>query len=435
MNAKNIEKIKRLINTGFFHIFGSSVINKIVGFLSSVVLIRLLSKTEYGTFTYSWNIYSILLLANGFGMESGVLQLCSEKGNDKKNITKILNAGTRIGIKFDIILCAIILSIGCFANLKFSNAGILLRLLCILPMLQFLYALSTVVLRAEKRNKEYAWLTIINTIMIFVCTATGAFLFKETGMIIGYYIAYGTSVFIAIFFMNIRFVKRNNEIAQNEKKSLLSISFVSMCNNGLSQLMYLLDVFVLGIVAADQDILASYKVATIIPTALSFVPIAIVTYIYPYFAEKREDGAWCIAKYKQVLLGTGLLNGSISFMLVILAPYIIILVYGSNYLDAVSVFRILAINYFFSGTFRVISGNLLVTQRKLKFNLWVALISGVVNIFADYYFIQWWGSNGAAYATVLVVLVSSIMSTTYLIWTLKRKKINADRRRKGDLVE
>ena len=66
------------------------------------------------------------------------------------------------------------------------------------------------------------------------------------------------------------------------------------------------------------------------------------------------------------------------------------------------------------------SGNLLVTQRKLKFNLFVAIVSSLTNVIANFFFIQWWGAIGAAIATVLVVLVSSVLSTTYLIITFKR---------------
>lgn len=63
----------------------------------------------------------------------------------------------------------------------------------------------------------------------------------------------------------------------------------------------------------------------------------------------------------------------------------------------------------------------MVTQRKLKFNLLVACISGIVNVIADVVLIYFYGSIGAAVATVVVTLVSSILSTTYLIYTLKKR--------------
>ena len=50
---KLLPRINTLFKTGFFHIFGSNVINKILAFLSSVILVRILTKTEYGAFTYA----------------------------------------------------------------------------------------------------------------------------------------------------------------------------------------------------------------------------------------------------------------------------------------------------------------------------------------------------------------------------------------------
>lgn len=414
-----ISKVKILFRTGFFHIFGSSVINKIIAFLSSVVLVRILSKTEYGVFTYAWNIYSIILILNGMGIESGVLQISSEHCGNTNFSNKASNYGTRFGMKFDLILFALILGIGLFAPLKIEASRKILCSLCLLPMTQLLFGMTTTSLRSQKRNQEYAKIVVFNTCMIFGVSAVCAYLFREIGMIIGYYIAYICSYFVGLMVFHVKLFSKEKIDLEEDEKPLLKISFITMLNNGLSQLMYLLDIFVLGIVDPQETILASYRVATMIPTALAFIPNAMITYLYPYFAEHRKDKNWCLKRYRQVLLGLGGLNLILSLALFIVAKIIIRLMFGVSYLDATPVFRILVISYFFSGTFRILSGNILVTQRRLKFNMVVAIISSSVNIVADYFFIQWWGAIGAAIATVLVVLISSVMSTVYLIYTLK----------------
>ena len=104
MKDKILKNLKILFRTGFFHIFGSNVINKIIGFLSSIILVRLLTKAEYGIFTYSWNIYSILILAIGLGMESAVLQICSEKTGDDEFCKKATSYGAKIGFGFNCLL-------------------------------------------------------------------------------------------------------------------------------------------------------------------------------------------------------------------------------------------------------------------------------------------------------------------------------------------
>jgi len=418
---KITSKVKALFKTGFFHIFGSSVINKIIGFMSSVVLIRILSKAEYGTFTYAWNIYSIVLLFNGMGIESGVLQLSSEHSGDTDYANRASNFGTRFGLKFNLILVAVLLGIGLFAPLKIEGGSVLLCALCALPLFQMLFNMTSTFLRSQKRNQEFAKLQVINTILVFVVSAGCAFLFREMGMVIGHYAAYITAYLVGLLAFDVHLISKDRTGLETDEKPLLIIAAITMVNNGLSQLMYLLDVFVLGIVDPQETILASYKVATMIPAALTFIPSALITYLYPYFAEHKDDGKWCLNRYKQILVALGCFNLAISAILYIAAPLVIKIMYGAQYLDAVPVFRILAVNYFFSGTFRILSGNLLVTQRKLKFNLLVAIVSSTTNVICDYFFIQWWGSIGAALATVMVVFVSSVMSTTYLIYTFRQK--------------
>ncbi len=412
--------LSAFFTTGFFHVFGSSVINKIIAFLSGAILVRILSKSEYGVFTYAWNIYSIIVLFNGMGVESGVLQLASEHSGETNYLKKCSNYGTRFGLKFNCILTVFLLCIGLFSPLKIEGGRVLLCSLCLLPSSTFIFNMMIIYLRSQKKNKEYAILSVVNTLLVFVFSAGFAFIIREMGLVLGHYFASVVSCFLGFIAFRIGLINRVDSDIKSDKGILLRIAFISMINNGLSQLLYLLDVFVLGIVDPQETILASYKVATMIPTALTFIPASLVIYVYPYFAEHKNDGKWALKRYKQILIGLGSFNLILSSLLFILAPYIIRIIFGEQYLDSVPVFRLLAVNYFISGTFRTVSGNLLVTQRKLKFNLFVAVISSFTNIVADYFFIQWWGSMGAALATLLVVIISSVINTSYLIYSFNK---------------
>ncbi len=411
--------IKKLFSTGFFHIFGGNVINKVITFVSGIILVHLLSKPEYGVFTYAWNIYGIVFLFSGMGMDSSMLQLSSEHGGEPKYTKSVCSYSTKFGLLFNILLTLALMIIALFCPLKIEAGRPLIFALCLLPLFQFLFSMMSQFLRSQKQNKEFATLAVINTSICFVVSVGASLLFRAMGLVVGYYAAAILSIAFGILVYKVRLYSKDTIDTSADKKALLSIGLVSMVNNGLSQLMYLLDVFVLGIVDPQETILASYKVATIIPTALTFIPQSLMVYVYPYFAEHKDDRDWCLKRYKQILLGLGAFNLLISAVLCLGAPLIIRLIFGYEYLDCVPVFIVLSINYFISGTFRIVSGNLLVTQRRLKFNLLVAIVSSVTNIIADYFFIQWWGSMGAAFATVFVVLISSIMSTARLIYSFK----------------
>lgn len=413
MRIKNA--VTQLTQTGFFHIFGASVINKILGFLCSVAVVRIVTKVAFGEYTYANNIVSMVLLLSGLGLTSGTFQLCSEEINNHKKQNLIYNYGCSIGIKFNVILSIIIILIAIFAEIKIEGAKSFLALMTFYPIIYIIFEFQQIYLRSTLNNKGYSFGTTINTVLIVICSLVGAVLFEIKGLILGTYLAFFLTIIILFYIFKAPIKLQFYRIDTKIRNSLFKISLVSMCNNGLSQLLYLIDTFLLGMILADENIVASYKVSTVIPTALTFIPLAVITYIYPYFAMHRDDKKWTFCKYKLLLKTMLVVNLCISIMLFVLAEYVLSFIYGNNYLDAVPCFKILAISYFFSGSFRILSGNLLVTQRKVGFNLFVAILSGVLNIAGNIILIPIYGSIGAAIVTLIIVIFTSIISTVYYI--------------------
>ncbi|MBR8699988.1 hypothetical protein I8F96_13985 [Enterococcus casseliflavus] len=60
------EKIKNsiitLMKTGFFHIFTGNILIKAVSFISSFLVVRILTKDEYAYFAYADNLYAYIIL-------------------------------------------------------------------------------------------------------------------------------------------------------------------------------------------------------------------------------------------------------------------------------------------------------------------------------------------------------------------------------------
>ena len=413
-----IDITKKLFSTGFFHIFSSSVINKILTFLSNIIVVRLISKLDYGVFVYADNIVSMILIATGMGLVSGTFQLCSEKKDEEKD--EIFKYGSAIGIKFNIILSIILVFISQFASMKFDSAGEYLLLLSINPILLIIFDFQQIYFRSKMENKKYAMISSLNTFLVVMGAIVGVILASVNGMIIGRNTAYLVTIIFVFYKLNVPIRLSRGHISKEDKKALFKISIISMLNNGMSQLLYLLDIFLLGLILADESVIASYKVATVIPTAMAFIPSAIVTYIYPYFAANKDNKKWCLKNYYKLIKYFGGVNLVLTIVMIIFAELIVIFVYGAKYVDSALCFRILAISYFFSGTFRMISGNLLVTQRRLGFNLMVNIVSGSLNIVGNIILIPTLESLGAAITTLMVVVVSSMLSTIYYIYILKR---------------
>lgn len=226
---------------------------------------------------------------------------------------------------------------------------------------------------------------------------------------------------IVVYHFPVTRIIRSAKISLAEKMDMIKLAAISLVNTATGQLLYLIDVFLIGLIISDELIIASYKTATIIPNALLFIPSALVIYIYPYFARNQKDKVWVKEKFFLVLKYFAAFNALISVILVLFAPLIIRILFGSQYLDAVLAFRILSVSYFFSATFRKIIGNLLVTQRKLNVNFWVGIMEALLNMISNWVLIHLFGPTGAAVTTLIICLVSSIVLMLYFVQYLNRE--------------
>ena len=416
------KSIGKLGSTGFFHVFGSTTINKIIGFASGIVLVRLISKSDYGVFSYANNLINFFMIACGFGAASGVLQMCSEQREEHEKKQLYVYA-SRNSFLINCALSVLILLVALFVPLKIEGANFCLAMMAFLPIFSYTYEMQAIFLRTQRRNKEFSYSNSFSTIIIFLLSCVFSYFFQVKGLVAAKYIAFFLSSVFVMWRFRVGYpINKKTQLSNDIKKQYWGISLISMLNNGMSGLMYMLDIFVLGIVIPESTVVASYKLATNIPTALAFIPAALVTYIYPYFALHRENKAWVKKKSLLAAGSLAVICSAIALVMVIFAPIIIGVIFGNQYLDAVPCFRVLSISFVISAVFRTLPGAILVTQRKLKFNLFTATFSSIVNMILNVVFITKWESIGAAYATLVTVVITGVLDTVYLIYILNKKR-------------
>ena len=82
----------------------ASGINKLISLLLSIVIVRILSKEEYGLFSFAFNKVSIIMVFSGFGITSGILQFCSESISLEKK-KQYYKFGLVFGVIANLICC------------------------------------------------------------------------------------------------------------------------------------------------------------------------------------------------------------------------------------------------------------------------------------------------------------------------------------------
>ena len=162
--------------------------------------------------------------------------------------------------------------------------------------------LKTALLRSQMRNQDFSYANTFSTAAMVLLSCTLALLLRAEGLVLGQYLACILTILFIGKKCGIRISFRKSGVDTATKRDLLGVCSISVLNDGLSELMYLLDVFILGLAVPDETVIASYKVATTIPTALVFIPLSVITYVYPYFARNRTDKAWLTKNYRRLVL-------------------------------------------------------------------------------------------------------------------------------------
>lgn len=403
----------KLVEKGMLHVFGSSVVNKIIGFLSSALLVRIVSRDSYGIYTYALTIFGFLILFNGFGMPSALLQVCSEKRTDFDYQSSVSSYATRAGLLTSCILSAIIVLVASFVELPVRGSERVLLIMALLPVPMLLLELERVHFRTSLDNRRFAYLNMIESSFSLIFGVLGAVVAAILGLTIGRIIAVSLTVGVGVKLFGYHPDVQRITLSRAEKEDFLKLSFISMLNIGLAEAMNQLSILVMGSILGDGSTIASYRVASIIPTALLFIPGSLMMFAYPYFAMHRHNGKWTRKHYKLIMFGVCITHAFIATVGVVVAPVIVPLVFGKQYVDAVAVFRILMISFFVQSTIRMIPGNLLVTQRKLKFNLVVSVFATGIMLGANLILIRNYASIGAAYAQLLTMTITGIVNTIY----------------------
>ncbi len=417
---KIINSLEKLRKTGFFHVIGSNVINKALLVVNNIIIVRLISKSDYGIYTYTLNIFSFFMLLSGLGFVSGVLQIASEYSkNEEKNLS-VYMFGFKVGVLTNILLSVVIVLVSLNISLPIAGSNKLLLLMAFIPVFQIMIEFQKIYFRTQFQNKKFSYVNLISGFLIIFFSILGAYLYSIEGIIIGQYFGYFIVYIITIIYLGTPKILLNSHIYKSDRKALFKISILSMINNGFSTLLYLVGIFLIGFLIKEAQILAEYKVSLSIPMSLTFIPMSICLYVYPYFSLNKDNKKWVDKHFKLTLLVLAIINTFITLILIFFAPLIVKILFGKQYLNIVNFFRIASLSYFFIGTFRICAGNILVTQRKLKFNFVISLLSLILNFILNYILIKKIGVIGASYSTLIISAVTGLISTMYLFRIVKK---------------
>ncbi|MCR5182710.1 MAG: oligosaccharide flippase family protein [Clostridia bacterium] len=411
------EKLGSLWKSGGVHVISGSFLNKFVAFFGSIVIVRLLTKADYGGIRYVENLYNFFFLVAGMGISNAVLRfvVLEDDLKEKKSVYRFM---ARTALIFNVALVLIGLVINRFYphNGEFGSYGYLLYIMLLMLPAQYFNDNSLTLERAMFDNRRFAYLNLGFAVTVILGKVIGAWRGNLlVYVILGVAIQLGFAIYLGI--SNHRKYFREVEagpVPGEKKKRIITYSLQYMVTNGMWALFMLLDVYLLGRILNDPEIIADYNVAFTWPANVSIICQAAAMFINPYFIKNENDPVW-VRKNFRTMYGINFLAVlAVSVVMIVLAKPLIFINGGPKYYNVIPLMRIIVIGSLINNGLRYMIANCLAAMGRIKVNMAVSVVGVVTLAVLDMLLIPRFHEYGPAYAGIIVhTVMAAIMFVAF----------------------
>lgn len=394
---------KKLIKDGMLLLL-AKLVSIGSGTIIAIFVARFYGVSIYGQYTTALAFITFILTFTDLGFDAFMLKECSR---DKSKLNSYY--GNIIILKLVILFFSIIIILGLSKILGYSNEVNKL-ILILIPNCAITYIINTffVVMQLKDRLAVNARIQIVQSALIILV----ATIVMVLGLNIYIYALLQSIVSSLLVLLYIYIIPVKFKITLKYSKILIlgSIFF------GLSSLLYViyykLDTIMLSVIRGSYEVgiyESAYKVINILITLIAILDNIIMPQFFYLYKKNKEK---MLNNYK-LILNYGIIFGiPFSLVLVYMSKYIINILYGSQYKDAIFILQILALTV----AIRLLAatvGFVITASDNMKIKVKFQAIFALVNIVLNLILIPKYGVSGAAIATVITEVMVFI---TYYIF-------------------
>ncbi len=394
-------------NTGWM--ISARTISFLTSFLTISIVARYLGPENLGKLEYAQSFVAIISVFASLGIDQILYRdLILEKEKEEELL------GTAIYSKILLGILAFFISIS--ISILIGDSIIVTLLIGICALTFIINPLGTVgiLFNAEVKSKYSSQITIflaffIPLIKILIIFLNKGIIFFATILFLETLISTSWSIYIYIkkfkgkplkWKLNLNVFKK----LMKESWPLLLASFSGYIYAKMDQVMLMHYI--------NSESVGLYSVAVKLTQVWAFIPGLVIISLFPAIVNAKKDG---VKKYARRFRLLTVFTLSISFLiatpLYIFAPIVIKTVFGNDFVNSAPILQIY-LWVSITTTLIILTQQFLIAEKLSKIFLYTSIIGAVLNIFLNILLIPNFGSQGAAYAT-LISYFSVFISTLF----------------------
>ena len=399
--------------------FSATIFGRLLSFIASWLALKLISNDELGVVLFAYNIIIFLIPISGFGLHQGLLRYGALL-NTKQQKNSLFIYVLKKGILASVFLIGLIIASSFFINFKFENTQKYVIMLSFIILPSFLFEIIRAQFRLNHNNKLYAFTEFIHSIILLISVFIFSYYLKELGYAIALLL---TPLLTSLFFIKKLKIDFNVKVELSITDfSFWKYGFFSSLSNVVTQLLFVIDILLIGYLIDDPNMVTTYRYISLIPFSLLFLPRVFISTDFVAFTEKIYDKKYIINYTKSYML----FFFFVSLFVILFCGFFaneILKLFDQNFSNFTDTFYILLLGI--SGIFvlRGLFGNLLSSIGKAHVNYYIASIALILNITSNLYLIPNYGIIGAAITTAILMWLTGIISVI-CFWVMYRKLLN-----------
>ena len=385
--------------------------------MGSVVVLRLLDNKELGVILFAFSIIQFIIPIAGFGLHQSLLRYGALlKSNKEKE--KLFSYVLKNGVIGSLILIIIVILVGWFIPFQFKKTFYYLSLLSTAILTNFLFELVKTQFRLQHKNILFAKAEFFQSFLLVVLIFTLTLYLEGLGYVIALISAPLLSAMLLVKKLKITFYFKSDLTITN--LDFWKYGFFGGLSNVVTQLLFIIDIILIGELMSDPLLVTQYKYISIIPFSLLFLPRIFIAADFVTFTEKINQKEYIKKYIKSYMLFFSFLS-IIIFSLSYVFSDSILLIFGKQYVKYSDSFLILIFGVTGIFILRGLFGNLLSSIGKMSVNYYIVSAALIINIISNYYLISRYGIKGAAITSCILMWFTGILSWICFNYLYKNK--------------
>lgn len=386
-------------------VFLSILIEKVTALVNTIFVVRLIAQEDYGLITLVASLFGVFAAFNGLGASQGLLRFGSlEKEIEDKE--KLAHSIFLKGLQRQLILLVFFIITALLYELKYPDIWLIVLFFAVRLIGFYFYMFIKSYYRMRNENDQFSKISITINIVGLLLVLAFTYFYGMFGYLFGLAITPWISI---VFFPRLLFDSARSFDLKLDMKTFWNYSFNSALTAFLSEMLFILDVFIIGLLLNELEV-ANYKLAIILPMNLMFIPVIFMQTDYPKLVENCRNKQYLlfyIRNYYKLFIPLSLFFITIGFFL---KDWLIGFVFGEKYQHNGWIFWIILIGVGANMCFRNLYSNLLSAVGWAQKNTIVAVVSILMMTILGFIFTYSFGIVGAAIALTITFTSMGIFS-------------------------